>query len=118
VALQTITQILEDDIAPITLCLAFGDSPGPFEWGVISETVCDLANKLLQFKDWEPLILHSSVQKEIPTQQYLDNNIPFAAGRELIIDVPIDHWGYAHVHIDNTVGLTVNLPGTKKADKL
>ncbi len=116
--LQTFTQISEDDIALITLRLTFSDSPGPFEWGFISETICDLANELLQFEDWEPLTLHSSIQKEIPTQLYLDDNIPFAIEREVIIDVPINHWGYADVYIDNTTGLTINLPGPQNADKL
>jgi hypothetical protein len=116
-AIQTITQIPEDDIALITLCLTFGGSPGPFEWGVISETICDLANKLLQYKDWEPLTLHLSVEKEISTQQCLDNNIPFAVGRELIVDIPIGHLGYADVYIDDTMGLTVDLPGARNANK-
>ncbi len=30
------------------------------------ETICNLANKLLKCKDWDPGILHSSVHKEIP----------------------------------------------------
>jgi hypothetical protein len=107
-ALQTITKFPEDDIALITLCLTFDGSPDPFEWGVISEAVCDLANELLQCEDWKPLTLHLSVEKEIPTQQCLDINIPFTVERELIIDVPIDHWGYVDVYIDNMAGLTVN----------
>jgi hypothetical protein len=90
-ALQTVTQIPEDNIAIITLRLTFGGSPGPFKWGVMSKTICDLANKLLKCKDCDPLTLHLSVQKEIPTCQYLDNNIPFAEGRELIVEVPINH---------------------------
>jgi hypothetical protein len=96
-ALQTVTQIPEDDTALITLCLTFGSSPGSFEWGVISETIFDLVNKLLQCVDWEPLTLHLSIQKEIPTRQKLDNNILFTVGRELIFDVPLDHWEYADV---------------------
>jgi hypothetical protein len=76
------------------------------------------SKQVLQCKDWELLTLHSSVQKETPTQQYLDDNILFAVGRELIIDVPINHRGYADIYINNTMGLAVNLPGTQNADKL
>jgi hypothetical protein len=116
--LQTVAQIPEDDIALITLHLTFGGTPGPFKWGVVSETVCDLANKLLRCEDWDTLILHLSVQQEIPTRQYLNDNVPFAEGRELIVDVPISHQGFADIYIDNTTGLTIDLPGTQNAERL
>ena len=38
--------------------------------------------------------------------------------RELIVDIPIDPRGYADVYIDDTTGLTVDLPGTRNADWL
>jgi hypothetical protein len=58
-ALQTVTQIPNDKITLIPLHLTFGGAPGPFEWGVIFETICDLANKLLKCNKWELLTLHS-----------------------------------------------------------
>jgi hypothetical protein len=84
--------------------------------GILSETIFDLANELLNCKDWDPCILNSSVQKEIPAQKYFENSIPFAIGRESIMDIPIDHQGYADVHINNTKGLTDDLLGTRNAD--
>jgi hypothetical protein len=117
-ALQTVNQIPEDNIALIIPCPMFDGTPGPFKWGVVSETVCDLANKLLKCNNWDSLTLHSSVQQEISTRQYLNDNIPFPEGRELIVNVPIDHQGYADVYIDNRTGLTINLPGTQNADRL
>ncbi len=82
------------------------------------ETICGLANELLKCKDWEPTNLHVLVQHEIPKRIYLDESIPFTVGRELIIGIPIDHRGYADIYINNTMGLTVNLPGTRNADCL
>jgi hypothetical protein len=82
------------------------------------ETICDLANKLLKFNNWDPLTLHSSIQKEIPSLQYLNNNVPFAKGRELIVDVTIDHQGYANIYIHNTTGLTIDLHITQNTDRL
>jgi hypothetical protein len=82
------------------------------------ETICDLANKLLKCKDWEPTNLHALVQHKIPKRIYLDKDIPLAVGRELVVDIPIDHQGYAGVYINDTTGLTVNLPGTRNADHL
>jgi hypothetical protein len=117
-ALKTATQLPDDAAALITLRLTFGGAPCPFEWGIFSETICDLANELLKCDDWEPADLRASVQEDIPPRQYLDNNIPFAAGRELIVDIPINPRGCADVYIDDTTGLTVDLPGTRNADRL
>jgi hypothetical protein len=66
-ALQTAKKLPEDDLAIITLQLTFGGAPCPFEWGIMSESICDLANKLLKCKEWDPLTLHALVQADIPT---------------------------------------------------
>jgi hypothetical protein len=67
-ALRTATQLPEEKTAIITLRETFGGTPCPFEWGVISEPICNLANELLKCdEDWDPSKLHSSVQEhEIP----------------------------------------------------
>ncbi len=75
-ALQTSTQLLEDNLAIITLWLTFGGAPCPFKWGILSELICDLANELLKCKEWDPLTLHASVQEDILTWEYLDDNVP------------------------------------------
>ena len=72
----------------------------------------------MKCKDWEPADLHASVQGDILPRQSFDDNTPFAAGRELIVDIPVDPRGYADVYIDDTTGLTVDLPGTSNADQL
>ncbi len=40
-ALKTATQPQDDAIAIITLRLTFGGAPCPFEWGIMSESICD-----------------------------------------------------------------------------
>jgi hypothetical protein len=117
-ALQTAMQLPEDDLAIITLRFTFGGAPCPFEWGIMSESICDLANTLLKCEEWDPLTLHVSVQADFPTQEYLENNVLFAMGRESIVNIPVNPRGYADVYIDNTTGLTVNLPGTRNANRL
>jgi hypothetical protein len=52
-ALKTATHLPDNLITIIMLQLTFGGAPWPFEWGIILETVCDLANELLKYKDWE-----------------------------------------------------------------
>ena len=84
----------------------------------MSELICDLANELLKCKDWDPKELHAWVQRDIPQRHYLDNDVPFASGRELIVDVRIDPKGYVDIYINDTTGLTIDLPGTMNADRL
>ncbi len=112
------TQLPDDLIAIITLQLTFGGAPYPFKWGIILEIVCDLANKLLKSKDWEPQDLYASVQWNIPVRKYLSNNIPFAIGRHLMVDIPIYPRGYADDYINNMMGPTVNLPITMNGNWL
>ncbi len=39
-------------------------------------------------------------------------------GRELIVDIPVNSRSYADVYIDNTTRLTIDLPGTRNADRV
>jgi hypothetical protein len=115
-ALQKATQLPEDDLTIITLRLTFGGAPCSFEWGIMSESICDLANGLLKCEEWDPLTLHALVQADIPTREYLDKDVTFAMGRELIVDVPVDPHGYADIYIiiDNTTGLTISPRDTQR----
>jgi hypothetical protein len=46
----------------------------------------------------------------------LGDGVPFAIDGNLIVDIPIDPQGNADVYINNTKGLTVDLPGTMNAN--
>ncbi len=94
------------------LWLSFGGKPCPFEWGVISETICDLANAILLSNDWDPGKLFAPNQHLVPESKLLAPDVPFAAGAELIDKIPVDSQGTHNVYIDNIIGLTVNIPGS------
>jgi len=111
-AVQTCTQLPAEDIAIIALRLTFGGTPCPFEWGAISETICDLALAILQHEDWDPLILHAPDQDLVPPTARLDDSAPFGAGRDLIVDVPVDPRGTADIYIDDIIGLSVDVEGS------
>ena len=51
---QTCTQLPEENFAIMALHLTFGGSPCPYEWGVISESICDLSMALLHSNDRDP----------------------------------------------------------------
>ncbi len=39
-----------------------------------------------------------TVQNDIPLPPFLDDDIPFAEGRELIVDIPVDPRGKADIN--------------------
>ena len=110
-AIQTCTQLPEDNITIIALRLTFGGAPGPFDWGVISKTVCDLAMAILKSENWNSNTLYAPNHNLVPSKAILDSGIPFAEEKQLIVDIPVNPRGIVDVYIDDTVGLTVDLEG-------
>ena len=118
VATQTCTQLPELDLAIMSLRLTFGGAPGPYEWGVISEAICDLAIAILQHDDWNPSELHAPGQDLVPPKHLMDSSIPLGQARELIVDIPVNPRGTADVYIDDTVGLAVDIEGSGNDTRL
>jgi len=112
-AIQTCTQLPDLDLAIVALRLTFGGTPGSFEWGVFSETICDLATRILLNDDWDPESLHAPNQDLVPPVKILGSDIPFAEGRPLIVDVPVDPRGFADVYIKMTQRPLPYPPGVK-----
>eukprot|EP00985_Skeletonema_marinoi_P002393 scaffold1000_cov66-Skeletonema_marinoi.AAC.3 len=117
-AVQTCTQLPNHDLALMALRLTFGGSPGPYEWSVISETICDLAVAILQDDNWDPSEFDPPGSEFVPDTLLLDESIPFAAGTPLVVDIPIDPRGTADVYIDDTIGLAVELEGADNSERL
>ncbi len=67
-ALRAATQLPELELAMISLRLTFGESLGPYEWSVISETVCDLTTAIKHNDKWDPLTLFGINQHLVPPQ--------------------------------------------------
>ncbi len=111
-ATQTCTQLIESGILLMMLRLSFGSKPCPFEWGVISETICNLANAILLSDDWDPGKLSAQNQHLVPEHEPLEPDVPFAAGADLIVVIPVDPRGTHHVYIDDIIGLTLDIPGS------
>ncbi len=109
-AIQCCTQIPDLEIALMTLCLTFGGAPCPFEWGVISELICDLAMAILLNKNWKPDELHAPNQDKFPEPQFFPNDTRFGKGRELIVNVDVNKFGIHDIFIDDLISLGINLP--------
>lgn len=118
IGLQTCTQLPEFYLLVMMLRLTFGGAPCPFEWCVLSESICDLAIAIMQHSDWDPLTLHASNPDLVPEPKYFDDDVPLAVGRELAVDIPINPRGVGELYIDNLIGATVDIPGSDHAQRL
>ena len=54
----------------------------------------------------------------VPPPLFLDDSIPFAEGKVLIIDVQVDARGTSYVYIDNTIALTVDVEDSNNVQPL
>jgi hypothetical protein len=79
-AIQTITQLPDDKLGIIMLCLTFGGAPCPFEWNILLESIHDLANKILFEENWDPLTVYAPSQHMVLAMELMENSIPFAEG--------------------------------------
>ena len=99
------------DMVIMVLRMTFGGKPNASEWGYISETVADLANKLLVCDSWDPSTLYSLLQNKIPPRKTLDSNIPFAPAYSTSVNIPTEDKGKVDVYIDDNIAIGPDLPG-------
>ena len=63
----------------------------------------------MQDDGWDPTSFCAPNVNLIPPPLFLDDSIPFAEGKYLIIDVPVDARGTEDVYIDDKIALTVEV---------
>jgi hypothetical protein len=114
-AMQTITQLSDNNLGIIMLRLTFGGTPCPFEWNILSESIRNLANKILFDNNWDPQTDYAPSQHLVPAIEIMDASIPFAEGADLIVDIPVDPRGIGDVYIDDLIQATIVINGTDKS---
>ena len=77
IAIQSFTQDPTLDIAMLTLRLTFGGTPNPNNFGLISETICDL-NHFLSNTKWNHNKFISPIQDQVPPIESPNEDSPFA----------------------------------------
>ena len=97
------------------LRLTYGGAPGPNEWSVLAEPICDLATALIQDENWDPSVIKACSQSLVPLTEF-ESHEPFGAGKDLIVNIPVDPKGTHDVYLDNIIALTVNVWGSNNLD--
>jgi len=107
-AIQTMTRV-NDSIAQIVLRATFGGLPNPNEWSIISESICDLANVILNDPGWDPDTLHSPYQKLVPVDS-------FESGLPLIVGPLLATHAHSDIYMHDDITVAVASPeNTKRA---
>ena len=117
-SIQACTQLPDEDLAIVALCLTLRGAPGPYEWGVLSESICDLSIAIMKDDGWDPTSLCAPNVQLVPPPLFLGNSIPFAEGKDLIIDVPVDARGTSDVYIDDTIAQPVDVEDSNNVQRL
>ena len=72
----------------------------------------------MQDAGWDPTSFCVPNVHLVPPPLFLDYSIPFAEGKDLIIDVPVVARGTVDVYIDNTIALTVDVEDLNNVQRL
>ena len=99
-----------DKIAYVPLRLPFGVSPGPSLYSVVSESIFDLVNDLLNDKEWDRTQLNSPYQSRLaPRQPYpAKEKENIAQVRELSVYIP-NRTAIADGYIDDCLTAAVDI---------
>ena len=100
-ALETILVI--GAIAFIMLRLSFGGSPNPSAWTCFSEMVTDLSNELPLVDEWDPKLVHSPAQQEVPEPVYFDKDTTLEKAKPMAVSIPTTAGGRTDCFIDDIV---------------
>ena len=98
----------------LSMRLPFGGSSCPREFCILSDLLADLINDLLSCKEWDETKIRSNYVTKIPAPVEMDQAIPFARSRELIVSLPIEDHGKSDVFIDDLISVAVDLNNNLK----
>ena len=108
--IQTITQFVLLNLCFISLCLTFRGAPNPNIWSEISESITDLANAILQCKEWDQSQVKSPLQSLIPDYR-ADDSDPreFTQALDTAVNVEVQDEGQVDCYIGDLTTIILDL---------
>jgi hypothetical protein len=98
-----------DGLLLMALRMTFGGSPCPALWGIISITLADLSNTIIQNKDWDHTVLYDEISDSLAPPLSLPDSIPFHLAKQLALLPPMNDKGQVDICIDNSIGITPDI---------
>ena len=93
----------------MALRMTFGGAPCPSLWGLLSETITDVCNTLIQCSSWNFDSFFDETADKIPDPVSLPPDMSFATARDLSVDIPVNDLGKVDVFIDDNIAVTPDL---------
>ena len=81
---------------------------GPSAYSLVGEAIFDLANDLIRDPHWDPSTLKSPNHTNLHEPSSLDESIPFAKAKPLLIHLPLCHAFY-DCYIDDLIAMAVDI---------
>ena len=100
----------DNQVAILLTRLPFGSAPAPGEFCITSETVFDLANDLIQFKEWYPLVLPYPYAQQLTKPLILDDDVIFGAAEEADFNMDTQCKGGADGYVDSRATAVLDSP--------
>ena len=99
-------------LAYLLLRLPFGAAAAPAEFCVASETVCDVANSLLEDESWDPSHTITPYHDLMPAPIISPSDTPYAIALPLDVEPPDGQLSLSKcdVHIDDIIAVGLFLP--------
>jgi hypothetical protein len=98
-----------DNLLLVALRLTFGGSPCPSLWGLLSETMADIANTLLVNPFWDHDSVFDPISNMIEPPQPLPADQPFHSAKDLSVSIPTNPIGFIDIFIDDFIGVALDL---------
>jgi hypothetical protein len=96
----------------MALRLTFGGTPCPALWGLISDTIIDTCNTLIQNHHWDHNTLFDPISELIDEPSSLPDSIPFSQAKDLMIEKPLNNRGFTDIYIDDSIGIAPDIGDT------
>jgi hypothetical protein len=98
-----------DDLLFMALRMTFGGAPCPALWGIISETMADVCNTLINNQSWNHEEFFDTLSNSLNPPLFLPESINFEPALPMTVKVPINYLGKVDIYIDDTIGVTPDL---------
>jgi hypothetical protein len=99
-------QTIFNNMLFMALRMNFEGAPCPSLWGIISESLSDMANSLIHNTHWSHLELYDDLSDTLDHPSSLLEYIPFHQAKELAFSLPPNDMGQVDIYIDDMIGIT------------
>jgi hypothetical protein len=79
--------------------MTFGGAPCPALWGILSDTMADICDSLINNIAWDHNDLFDPLSKTIGDKLPLPESIPLHPAKPLAVDMPAHDKGFVDIYI-------------------